>query len=134
MKLISIVVPVYNEEVNIRHFYEAIRTVMEPLPYAFELIFVDDGSTDGWTPKVARELERCYPNVRTYSRAGQYDPSDWASTPWSQFTTARRRVDAGLRRGVSRGHAPAHRRKPEKLRAGAQEMRIETAFVSPAVF
>ena len=46
MKLISIVVPVYNEEVNIRHFYEAIREVMEPLPYTFELIFVDDGSTD----------------------------------------------------------------------------------------
>ena len=32
LKLISIVVPVYNEEVKIRHFYEAIRTVMEPLP------------------------------------------------------------------------------------------------------
>ena len=57
MKLISIVVPVYNEEVNIRHFYEAIREVMEPLPYTFELIFVDDGSTDS-SREILHTLEK----------------------------------------------------------------------------
>lgn len=57
MQLISIVVPVYNEEVNIRHFYEAIVTVMEPLPYTFELIFVDDGSTDS-SREILHALER----------------------------------------------------------------------------
>ena len=46
MKLISIVVPVYNEEDNIEHFYGAICDVMAPLPYDFELVFVDDGSRD----------------------------------------------------------------------------------------
>lgn len=46
MKLISIVVPVYNEEANLQHFYEAVCAVMAPLSYAFELIFVDDGSKD----------------------------------------------------------------------------------------
>ena len=46
MKLISIVVPVYNEEENIEHFYEEICKTMQPLGYNFELLFVDDGSKD----------------------------------------------------------------------------------------
>lgn len=46
MKKVSIVVPVFNEEENIEHFYEEICKAMEPLPYAFELVFVDDGSRD----------------------------------------------------------------------------------------
>ncbi len=46
MKKISIVVPVYNEEENIAHFYEAICHIMGKQPYDFELIFVDDGSKD----------------------------------------------------------------------------------------
>ena len=56
MKLISIVVPVYNEEDNIRHFYEAIREVMEKTIYDFELVFVDDGSKDTSRP-ILIELE-----------------------------------------------------------------------------
>ena len=46
MKTISIVVPVFNEEDNIEHFYESVCKVMEPLAYDFELIYVDDGSKD----------------------------------------------------------------------------------------
>ena len=46
MKIISIVVPVFNEEDNIEHFYESVCKVMESLPYDFELIYVDDGSKD----------------------------------------------------------------------------------------
>lgn len=43
---ISIVVPVYNEEDNIVHFYQAVREVMKTLSYHWELLFVDDGSKD----------------------------------------------------------------------------------------
>ena len=46
MKLISIVVPIYNEEENIEHFYDAICKTMESVSYDFELVFVDDGSKD----------------------------------------------------------------------------------------
>lgn len=46
MKLVSIVVPVYNEEDNIIHFYQAICEVFSKLDYDFELVFVDDGSKD----------------------------------------------------------------------------------------
>lgn len=46
MKLISIVVPVFNEQENIQVFYQEVTKTMEALDYPFELIFIDDGSTD----------------------------------------------------------------------------------------
>ncbi|SMD01708.1 glycosyltransferase family 2 protein [Sporomusa malonica] len=46
MKYISIVVPVYNEQENVAVFYQEVCKHMEPKGYPFELIFVDDGSTD----------------------------------------------------------------------------------------
>lgn len=46
LKTVTIVVPVYNEAENLSHFYQAVRQTMEQLPYAWEIIFVDDGSTD----------------------------------------------------------------------------------------
>ena len=46
MKRISIVVPVYNEEENIAHFAAAVEEVMGRLPYDYELLFIDDGSSD----------------------------------------------------------------------------------------
>ncbi|MDF2634821.1 MAG: glycosyl transferase family 2 [Pelosinus sp.] len=46
MKLISIVVPVFNEQENVKVFYQAVCKYVESVEYSFELIFVDDGSTD----------------------------------------------------------------------------------------
>lgn len=52
-KLISIVVPVYNEEKNIRPLYEKIVEVFSGLQnYNFEIIFVNDGSRDGTTAEI----------------------------------------------------------------------------------
>lgn len=47
MKFISIVVPVFNEQENVKVFYQAVCKYMKTVDYPFELIFVDDGSTDG---------------------------------------------------------------------------------------
>ncbi len=44
--MLSIVLPVYNEEENIVRAYEAIRDVLMPRDIAFELVFVNDGSKD----------------------------------------------------------------------------------------
>ena len=46
-KLISLIVPLYNEVKNIAPMYEACRNVMDSINYNWELIFVNDGSTDG---------------------------------------------------------------------------------------
>ena len=71
LKLISIVVPVYNEEVNIRHFYEAVCDAMAPLPYDFELVFVDDGSKDR-SREILHALEREDPRVQPIFLARNY--------------------------------------------------------------
>ncbi|MGH2617853.1 MAG: glycosyltransferase family 2 protein, partial [Thermomicrobiales bacterium] len=44
---LSVVVPAMNEEGNIPALHGAIAAVLEPAAIPFEIIFVDDGSTDG---------------------------------------------------------------------------------------
>ena len=44
---ISIVVPVYNEQDNVEAVYTAIRTALLSMGCSFEIIMVDDGSSDG---------------------------------------------------------------------------------------
>jgi dolichol-phosphate mannosyltransferase len=51
----SIVVPVYNELENIPELYRCIRATLESVGETWELVLVDDGSTDGST-EVIREL------------------------------------------------------------------------------
>ncbi len=47
-KLLSVVVPIYFEELVVEEFYRRTKAVLEELSdrYAYELIFVDDGSRD----------------------------------------------------------------------------------------
>jgi dolichol-phosphate mannosyltransferase len=45
-ELISIVVPMYNEEQNLPHLYKELKKHIDTLPYQFEMLFVDDGSAD----------------------------------------------------------------------------------------
>jgi dolichol-phosphate mannosyltransferase len=55
-KLISIIVPVYNEEKNVPLLYGKLREVFAGLPgYAWEIIFVDDGSQDK-SPEILENL------------------------------------------------------------------------------
>src|SRR5260370_10548749 len=43
---LSIVVPIYNEEQNILLLHEAIKRVLREQDFSYEIIYVDDGSTD----------------------------------------------------------------------------------------
>jgi len=45
-KLISILIPVYNEEGNVPAITEAIRAVFENIHFNYEIVFVNDGSAD----------------------------------------------------------------------------------------
>ncbi len=42
----SVIIPVYNEEANVKKLHKEIVQIMEKLEKAYEIIFVDDGSTD----------------------------------------------------------------------------------------
>jgi dolichol-phosphate mannosyltransferase len=44
---ISIVAPVFNESESISRFCESVRGVMDSMSLTYEVIFIDDGSTDG---------------------------------------------------------------------------------------
>ena len=65
-ELISVVVPVFNEEGNIGPLYEAVRAEFDNLWYDFELILVDDGSTDT-SLEVARKIAGRDARVRVVS-------------------------------------------------------------------
>lgn len=56
--MLSVVLPVYNEEKNIERAYEAIRDVLTQADIAFELVFVDDGSKDQSFEVIRRLSER----------------------------------------------------------------------------
>jgi glycosyltransferase involved in cell wall biosynthesis len=61
--LVSIVVPVYNEEGSVRMFVDIIRGVLEEVGLNYELIFVNDGSEDRTFDR-AIELAQADPRLR----------------------------------------------------------------------
>ena len=60
---VSVVVPLFNEGQNVKPLYRSLRSVLDKTGYAWEVIFVDDGSTDT-TFKLLEELHRQDYHVR----------------------------------------------------------------------
>ena len=50
---IDIVIPAFNEEGVIEHTHANLRAVIDSLPYAFTIYYVDDGSTDGTVDSIS---------------------------------------------------------------------------------
>lgn len=71
MKRVSIVVPVYNESENINHFVQAVREVMDSLPYAWDLLFVDDGSRDD-SLEILEKLQAECDNIKVLALSRNY--------------------------------------------------------------
>lgn len=59
-KLISCVVPVYNEEAVIEEFVAAVDKTLQQLAYPYEIVLVDDGSQDN-TLTIIHELRTRFP-------------------------------------------------------------------------
>jgi glycosyltransferase involved in cell wall biosynthesis len=61
--LLSVVIPCMNEEEVLRDTNRRLVTVLEKAPVDFEIIYVDDGSTDS-TPDLLRQLQAQDPHIR----------------------------------------------------------------------
>jgi glycosyltransferase involved in cell wall biosynthesis len=121
--LLSIVVPVYNEAESLAELVTAIDQAMAPLNESYEVVFVDDGSTDGSFEKL-KTLAQTHGRIRVFSfrrhlgkspallcgfqkAAGQYiltmdadlqdDPGNFARM-YDQLVAARADVVSGWRR------------------------------------
>lgn len=64
-KLLSLIVPVYNEEEVLKTSYERMREAMASTGYAFEIIYVNDGSHDK-SMEILREIAAGDKNVRVF--------------------------------------------------------------------
>src|SRR4030042_6851165 len=60
---ISVVVPVFNEEGNLPILISTLVQVLNPLGLPYEMVFVDDGSSDG-SRRILREMASQYPSLR----------------------------------------------------------------------
>ena len=61
--MISVVVPVHDEERTVALLYEELQAALEPLDQPWETVFVDDGSMDGSFAALTR-LHNAHDNVR----------------------------------------------------------------------
>jgi len=76
---VSVLVPAKDEAENLPEFVRLAREALLPLPYACELVIVDDGSHDG-TPRVLAELAAKHPFVRVVTHRAQRGIADALKT------------------------------------------------------
>ena len=71
---ISVVIPLYNEEESLPELSRWIARVMEENHFSYEVIFVDDGSTDG-SYHVIRNLSKENPRIKAVRFSRNYGKS-----------------------------------------------------------
>lgn len=74
LPFISIIIPAKNEQESIPVLYEEIFSVMKKLPTKYEIIIVDDGSTDN-TFAVVENINKKHPEVRGIKLRGWFGKS-----------------------------------------------------------
>ncbi|MGC2696574.1 MAG: glycosyltransferase family 2 protein [Candidatus Angelobacter sp.] len=74
--MLSVVVPIYNEEENIRAFHQAVGAVMEGLHESWEVVYVNDGSRDS-SLSLLLEIQKQDPHVTVveFSRNFGHQPA-----------------------------------------------------------
>ncbi|MEP6609564.1 MAG: glycosyltransferase family 2 protein [Burkholderiaceae bacterium] len=61
---LSVVVPLYNEAESVGPLVDSIAQALSDYPHPWELVLVDDGSTDDTTLRASAAAARCGPHVR----------------------------------------------------------------------
>jgi len=79
MPLLSIIIPVYNEEESIEHVISALRETLSPEDIQFEIVFICDGSLDATFEQVVKQSDLA-DNIRGYrfSRNFGKEAAIWA--------------------------------------------------------
>ena len=60
---LSVIVPIFNEEESVAPLYASIKKACDGLGIRYEVLFLDDGSTDGTYQRLS-ELHDQYPEVK----------------------------------------------------------------------
>lgn len=69
--MISVIIPLYNEEANVPGVFAAVSEVAAKMEHAFEFIFVNDGSRDG-SAHAVRALQSKHPHVKLINLARNF--------------------------------------------------------------
>jgi glycosyltransferase involved in cell wall biosynthesis len=85
--ILSIVAPVYNEAEGLIEFVRCVRAAIDPLGISWELLLVNDGSTDA-TLQIARGLVKDHPMLRVISFSRNFG-HEAASTAGLRFAGGR---------------------------------------------
>ena len=82
---VSIVIPLFNEEESLRELFSSVKKVMDENKYSYEVIFVDDGSTDK-SFEVIKEIAASEPTglVKSVSFGRNYGKSAALSVGFAQ--------------------------------------------------
>lgn len=82
---ISIIIPLLNEEESLKELYQWIYSVMKKENYSYEILFIDDGSTDSsW--EVINQLSKIDKNVKGYKFSRNYGKSQALHLGFSKAT------------------------------------------------
>lgn len=82
---LSIIIPILNERDNLQELQRQLTQVMTPLSRTYEIIYIDDGSTDG-SQKLCREFAGANPHVTLVELRGHFGK---AAALQAGFQTAR---------------------------------------------
>ena len=117
---LSVLVPVYNEVDNVVPLHAELDAVLRPSGLSYELIFVDDGSTDGTaaptdarSTTATRRTSASPPSAATAARPPPSPPpSTWPAAASSSPSTATAKTTRPISPGSSTGSIRASTSSP----------------------
>ncbi len=69
--MLSVVVPFFNEEENLPRLHKELKAVLKTLKISYEIIFVDDGSTDGSYKEVGKIKDTSLKVLKNRKQSGK---------------------------------------------------------------